>query len=224
MSDEEPVGFLTVCGFGGFEMKTDIVAKQIARQVECAHAAGIYDQMVLGFGSVLAVCREHGVNVRDDDDDIIFFADRITKEQEQEYVRLLAEPTKAFPVKGLCSYRFDQARRPDTERLFWVSIKGHAQDAGGRKCCHWFMWSHAGYLWHAKNTKALVKGIPAQLLEPGPEVTYMGTTIRVPKLAGACCDWWYPGNWMIPASGSSAPAVLMHCEKWGDPSTWTISR
>jgi hypothetical protein len=199
------------------------IGKQLQRQVECAKQAGIYDAMCLAFGSVLAVCRHRGPNMDDDDDDVMIFADMVTAEQEREYVRLLEVPTADFPDKGIGRCRFMQETRPDNGRYFWASIKGDASDVG-RKCCHWFVWRQGGYLWHCKSKGAMVKGIPENLCMPGVETEYFGAKIRLPSDPGACLDWWYPGNWLVPRNGvNSAPTVTMKIGDWTNKATWKIS-
>jgi hypothetical protein len=205
-------------------MNLDRIALQFQRQMECAKQAGIWDNLCLGFGSVLAYIREGGPNVHDDDDDMIIFAENITEEQEQEYARLCGEATAEFPGNGIFEKRRLMEYRPDNGRLFWLSLKGD-RDGVGRKCCHWFMWEHGGYIWHAKHKTAKVKGIPANMLQPGgPVVTYMGAEVHLPSMAGACLDWWYPGNWMVPAPsyGSSSPKALMKVGDWKNHKTWRI--
>ena len=72
-------------------MKWPRIAQQFARQIECAHRAGIFHAVCLGFGSVLAYCRDSGPNVNDDDDDLVIFSELITVEQEQAYLRMVQE-------------------------------------------------------------------------------------------------------------------------------------
>lgn len=205
------------------------IAMQFARQMECAREIGIFDAVCLGFGSTLAAIRHGGrPNESDDDDDLVFFSELITPEQEQEYLRLVQQPCDAFPAsthhKGLFEKRGLIEYRPDNHRLFWLSLKADS-DGQGRKCCHWFTWEQGGYTWHCKHKKAKVKGVPAQLLRPGgPIVTYMGTRVRLPIMPAACLDWWYPGGWAVPhpGYGSSSPRALMKVPNWQDPKTWRI--
>jgi len=197
------------------ENKLQNTAKQLQRQVDCAKAAGIYDSMFIAFGSLLGFVRHNGSMIPGDDDlDVGFISEMITKEQEDEYVRLIGQPTETFPEHGLFEMRREMSRRDDNGRLFWVSCRGLPVD-DCFKCCHWFFWTDMGYTWHCKGRGALVKGLPAGYLDVGPEVEFMGVKVHIPRLTGATLDFWYT-DWYTPrAGGCSAKKVLMNVSDWG---------
>ena len=187
--------------------------KQFARQVECAREAGIYNAMFLAFGSLLGHVRSGGIVSGDDDMDVGFISEMITREQELEYIRLIGLPTEEFPGHGLYEYRRESAMRYDSNRPFWLSIRGRPHGECFR-CCHWFFWDRSGYTWHCKGAGTLVKGLRSGILTPGEEVEFLGTMIRIPKFTGAALDAWYP-DWVTPRSGgNSSKKILMNVTSW----------
>jgi hypothetical protein len=104
-------------GGNAVNAKLKNTALQLARQMECARAAGIYEHTFLSFGGLLGFVREQGFIEGDNDLDVGVFADNITAEQEREFVRLLGMPTTDFPTsKGLFEYRERSTRREDNGR------------------------------------------------------------------------------------------------------------
>ena len=197
------------------EKKLQNTAAQLQRQVDCAKAAGIYDAMFIAFGSLLGYLRHNGSMIPGDDDlDVGFISEMITKEQENEYIKLISEPTDIFPEHGLFEFRRELARRDDNGRLFWLSCRGMPVD-DCFKCCHWFFWDQQGYTWHCKGRNALVKGLPAGYLVTGPEVEFLGVTIRIPKFIGSTLDFWYTDWFTQRMGGNSARKVLMEVSDWG---------
>ena len=195
------------------DIKIHNTSEQLARQVECAKMAGIYDQLFLAFGSLLGYVRNGTIIAHDDDMDLGIMADDITFEQQQEYLNLMGAPTKAFPNHGLFEFRREMTRRQDKQGYFWASIRGRPV---GQiyKCCHWFFWTQQGYTWHSKGPGSFMKGAPAQFFGKGPEVEFLGVKIRVPKMSGALLDFWYT-DWLIPrVGGNSAKKVLMTSVDW----------
>lgn len=188
-------------------------ALQLARQVECAQLAGMYDSMFLAFGALLGYARNGGMIPGDDDLDVGFISEKITAAQEKEYIRLAGEPTEHFPEHGLFEYRRELSFREDNKRPFWISIRGRPAEACF-KCCHWFFWTQYGYTWHCKGRGTLVKGAPAEYLEIGPEIEFLGVKIHIPKMTGAILDLWYTDWWTTRLGGNSARKVLMEVSDW----------
>ena len=196
------------------EAKLQNTADQLARQVECAKQAGIYDSMFLAFGTLLGQVRHNGSMIPGDDDlDLGFISEEITPEQETEYIRLIGSPTKAFPNHGLFEYRREITRRRDRGGHFWLSCRGRPVETCF-KCCHWFFWTRYGYTWHSKGPGSFVKGAPAQFFGKGPEVEFLGVTVRVPKMTGALLDFWYTDWFTQRMGGNSARKVLMENVDW----------
>jgi hypothetical protein len=194
--------------------KASKTAEQFAIQMDCFARAGMSGAVMLNFGSLLGHCREGGIIGYDSDMDLGIISSMVTIEQETEYVRLVR-------AAGLTEYRDMSAKRPDTQRLFWMSIR--KDPAGiGYKCCHWFWIEHAGILWHHKGPGSLIKGIPASMLQVGPEVEFLGVKVRIPRNAGACLDFWYP-DWATPRTGGNSETRFhMKVQDWKDEKTWKI--
>ena len=187
---------------------------QLARQVECAKQAGIYDAMFLAFGSLLGLVRHNGSMIPGDDDmDVSIISEMITPEQQKEYIKLIQQPTAEFPEHGLFEYRGLVNRRQDNDGHFWISIRGKPAEECF-KCCHWFFWAQHGYSWHCKGPGSLVKGAPEQFISIGPEAEFLGVKIHIPKMTGAILDFWYT-DWGTPrAGGNSAKKVLFTEVDW----------
>ena len=197
------------------EKKLINTAKQLARQVECAKQAGMYETMFICFGSLLGDVRHnHSIIPGDNDMDVGFISEKTTREQQMEYLRLIQQPCKDFPTpKGLFAYRGEASFREDTRKLYWASIRGKPAEEC-YKCCHWFFWTQYGYTWHSKGRGSLVKGAPSGIVGVGPEIEFLGVKIHTMSKVGSILDFWYV-DWNIPRSGgNSSKKVLMSVKKW----------
>ena len=193
-------------------MKIKNTTLQLARQVECAKQVGIYDQMFLSFGALLGYIRHDGMIPGDDDWDVGILGDNVSIEQQEEYIKLLEEPTDDFPEKGLFTYRKRLSRRLDN-KYFWLSVRGKSVD-DCFKCCNWFFWEKHGYMWHSKGKGSLVKGAPKDYFEIGEEIDFLGVKIRVPKMTGALLDLWYPEWATQRMGGNSSKKILLKNVNW----------
>lgn len=196
---------------------------QFGRQVECARKAGIWDKMFLAFGSLLGAAREGTLIGHDDDMDVGFLGDEISAQQQEEYRRLLGLETPDIPWPHGCrEYRDLHSYVPDSSgKYLWMSIQAFPPGQGW-KCCNWFFFTHAGIAWHAKDKNAKIKGCPADFLEMGPEIEFLGQRIRVPRRSGAWLDWCYP-DWSTPRrGGNSDTSLLLSVLDWKNRSTWRI--
>lgn len=72
--------------------------EDLAYCYECARIAGIDKHLWVGFGLVLGVVREQDFIPHDDDIDMCLKRDRVTAEQEEHYVNLLARDDR-FPFQ-----------------------------------------------------------------------------------------------------------------------------
>ena len=183
--------------------------------MECAKKADIWNATMLSFGGLLGYCREnHSIIGHDNDLDLIIRSDLITIEQEDAFFKYCEE-------KGLFRYRKKVQINPITGRFFWFSLRAFPNHTSW-KCCHWFNFLYKGYSFHCKGTNALVKGIPANYLEIGPAVEYLGSEIHIPKYPGACLDFWYP-DWATSRSGgNSSKKILLNIPDWQDEETWKL--
>ena len=189
-------------------------AKQLARQVECAKSAGMYESMFLAFGALLGYVRERGVIDGDHDLDVGFTSETINGEQEADYIKMIRTPCEDFPEpKGLFEYRRAISYREDNGRPFWLSVRGKPSEECF-KCCHWFFWKDKGYAWHSKGRGSLVKGVPESYLEVGPEIEFLGVKIHIPKRVGSVLDFWYTDWWTKRLGGNSAKKVTMNGMDW----------
>lgn len=202
---------------------------------ECADRAGIKEHLFVCFGLLLGVVRNRDFIPGDDDIDMGCLSDRITKEQEDEYY-------KQLKAAGMFFARERIEKRDDTDRYTWFSLRKRNNHA---KFCHWFWIKHAGYYWHTKAGRwtgqagkrrfgenddlefgngevAVMKGIPARIIEETMEIDFNGVGIRIPKAYGACLDFWYPG-WLVPSRTKSSRQVLCQIRNWSDSAHWKVS-
>ncbi len=210
----------------------------------CAIEAGIYHAWFLAFGTLLGACRPSkrphgetpiyvpGIILDDDDIDIGILSDRITAEQEEDYVRRVRE-RRLFTVRE----RFE--RRNDSGRLLWFTLR-REKPPRGTKCCHWFWFNHGGFRWHSKgrswinnpklpsakyphgtDDSALCLGVPSGYLDRLYEIEFEGDRYNVPVQAGACLDLWYP-NWITPQDVSSKQEYVLKVGRWDDAASWRI--
>jgi hypothetical protein len=188
-------------------------AEQFAIQMAAFKRVGMFDAVILSFGSLLGHCRGGGIIPDDDDMDLIVITKYTTKKQELAYFDA---------VYGLLHrYRWDKAIRPDNGRPLWLSVR-MAPVEQCMKCCHWFTFEYKGYNWHHKGPGSLIKGCPAEYLEPGEVVNFLGTEVRVPKQPGNALSFWY-GDWATPRyGGSSSKKILMTVQDWSKENTWSI--
>jgi hypothetical protein len=211
--------------------KVERLKEQFALQMQCAKNAGIYDVCFLAFGSLLGYVRERGFIGHDNDMDVAFLGDEITKGQMYNYISELNKPTKiekdliekyGRPVhpRGLYAYRKNHTRNHETGKFFWTTLRMHPR-TDGYKCCNWFMFEHKGYMYHHKGGEAKVKGLPARYIkEIGHEVEYLGTKVHIPRYAGACLDFWYP-DWDTPRSDvSKSEGRELKVKDWAKPNEW----
>jgi len=213
----------------------------LKRFYEIAGQAGIADRIWVGFGGLLGIVRDGDWIPHDNDMDMCFHSTD-DGAAEKRYYELMKQPGSFDGKRSMFEYR---ERGPevttDTGRPVWFSCgpmsphKGH-----GVKCCHWFGWKHNGMWWHSKGARWITSHKfsrygsevkKAQAVALGLNYAYCselmpynhhGVQVLVPKNAGACCDFWYPG-WVAPRSGGqSAQTNIMLIGKWSDRSTWRM--
>ena len=216
---------------------------------ECAEAAGIRKALFVSYGLLLGIVREKDYIPWDNDIDMCVRRDWITAEQELKYYKLLEEAglfgarrkwstVKAkdgFPSTMILS---NNDKSGDPVRLTWFSLRPKPHQP---KFCHWFMFPWNGYMWHTKAGKwvqerkfthkkwdykesdeAIMKGCPVEYLDELMDFEFYGLDIRIPKRAGSCLDFMYPG-WLIPRRrGASSKKIVCVVGKWDDKSTWRI--
>jgi hypothetical protein len=212
--------------------------EQFALQVESMKLAGIYDFAMLNFGGLLGYARNRdGINYKDDDLDLGILP--VPLENQNLYIWYLHgfrhKPSAAELLdldrlsidnpKCCFTYRREIRRNPITREMFWCSLRKFPAGESW-KCCHWFWFSHGGFLWHHKGMndgmQSLIKAIPENILEVGKEINYMGTTIHTPKKIGECLDYWYP-DWATSRGGNSQTSALMDVADWADKKSWKIN-
>ena len=218
-------------------MNIPAAESQLCKILDCAQAAAVHEEMFLGFGTMLGIVREGGLISTDNDTDVCIFGDKISSLQEGAFYSCLAKA-------GLFSSRHAQARREDTGRLLWISLKAEKK---GTKSCIWFWYPWQKYYWHSKgrdwvrdakfpvskfqyspDSEALMKGIPAKFVEKTICVEeilgfkYLGRDFRISRDYGSCLDIYYPG-WLQERPGeTSERRIVAEVPKWADQSTWRV--
>lgn len=197
-----------------------------------AKDVGIDKHLFVSFGLLLGICREHDFIGHDNDIDMCILADQITKDQEDAYYAKLT-------AAGMFQAREEVARRKDTGRITWFSLRKRANRS---KFCHWFCYRWNGYLWHTKSGRwvrqtkfghsgihfdptdeAIMQGTPVDYVEPLRQVQFKELRLWVPAMPGSVLDWCYPGWYMPKTSGSSGHRVMCRVPKWSNPTGWTIT-
>jgi len=140
---------------------------------ESAKAAGIQDELFVGFGLLLGIVREGDFIGHDDDVDMCVLANKVTAEQEIYYFAELAKRGMFFARERWSLRRARdgvdcdfaaiarQARRQEwkgeippvgghKQRIAWFSLRRRVEN---NKFCHWFMFPWGGYYWHTKAGK-----------------------------------------------------------------------
>jgi hypothetical protein len=221
-------------------------AELLSTILDVGKSVNIEHAMWLGFGCCLGYVMCGGFIPKDHDIDMCINGDLITRDQEEAFIAEIQKPRTIAGKHyehGLCEKRFQPpSRRTDNGRVLWTSI-GHRsiQFDNGVKACHWFWFKHEGWAWHSKGARwvnakkfnqsdfqysqsdeALCLGIPQNLIEKFVYVDFEGVRIKIPYLAGSCCDWWYPG-WDAIGEGSSAKQIVLAVGKWADKRTWRIA-
>lgn len=214
-----------------FERKT-LAIQDMKVMHQAAKEVGIADYLFVSFGLLLGICREHDFIGHDNDIDMCVLADKITKDQEDQYYAKLT-------AAGMFQAREEVTRRKDTGRITWFSLRKRANRS---KFCHWFCFEWNGYLWHTKagrwvkqtkfqrdhlkfedTDEAILQGTPADYVYPLQEAKFKDMTVRIPALPGAVLDWCYPGWWLPKSGGSSSHRVLCRVPRWNDTTRWSIN-
>lgn len=211
----------------------------LGEMVKSGENAGIKDAMFLGFGALLGYIMVGDIPGNDDDTDICILSDRITTDSAIRYVEDMNKPKTINGIKyphglGECNWRMCDPR-DDTGMPLWVSVGHKKQQANGVKSCNWFMFEHSGFMWHSKGSKWVGKvgdrssskskaaclGQPVDTLKDLIEIDFHGVKINMPKKAGTCVDWWYPG-WVLDGEGSSAHNRVLIVPDWNNKKSWKI--
>lgn len=195
-------------------MDIEATAKQFQVQMDCARDAGVYDAMFLAFGSLLGHCRDNGFIEGDDDMDMGIVSEMISVDQAQAYISNMKSA-------GLGKYRWETTANQITGMPFWCSIRGGPPEEV-YKCCNWFFFEHKGFSWHHKGPGSLIKGCPANLVEIGPEVEFLGVTVHVPRWTGALLEFWYTDWCTKRLGGCSEKKVVMKVKDWSDKRGWKV--
>jgi hypothetical protein len=220
----------------------------LSKLLECGEKAGIRDSMWPGFGFTLGVVMVGDYIPHDRDIDMCLMSDEFSKEKEDAYLEELHKPHNFFDTKNpgreIERHFFEKrerapVRRTDTERAVWCSLGPKSiTHEDGIKSCQWFWFDYQGFSWHTKgglwldpqkfnqatfqwsnNDDACCKGIPSELVKSFETISFHGIDLRIPTLAGSCCDWWYPG-WHLNKGGASRKLTVLIVGNWKKKNTW----
>ena len=216
----------------------------LATLKQCAVDSGIYPYWFLSFGTQLGCVRGaprqgdpfdwyREPMSHDNDMDIGILADKITPEQEADYINRIKSA-------GLFAHREKKQVRTDNNRPVWFSLRGKDNNVGGTKVCHWLWQPHQNWYWHTKGKdwvkdlkfkqiflnykdtdEAVMLGIDKELISNFVEVEFAGGVYNIPCKFGSCLDWWYP-VWHQLKGGSSAKRLHCIVDKWETPDSWRI--
>ena len=223
-------------------------ARLLEAMFRLGRQAGLEENMFLAFGALLGIVRGGDFIPHDTDLDLNIFMTKDGK-AEKRYYKLLEKPGSFAPDKKDPDHwrtMFEKRKRGPEVRKdngvpVWLSLGPLGpKSENGVKSCNWFWFEFNGYSWHSKGRKwvrpkkfdgtqfaytskdqAIAKGIPSPFVADRIPFMFHGVQVRIPRLAGTCLDWWYPG-WMRPAKGSSAKKQILVIGKWGDQRTWRM--
>lgn len=211
--------------------------------LDCGERAGIRDTMWLGFGGLLGYVVCGDFLPHDNDIDMCIDTEKATPKNIAKYLVEIRKPfnigCQKFP-HGLGEKMFRTANhRDDNGNPLWISI-GHRSVANdnGVKSCNWFMFEYSNHYWHSKGDrwiqggnfgnvqiskldKAICLGQPSGTLDQFTEVDFHGVAVSIPKNAGTCLDWWYPG-WFPGGKGSSEKRRILCVGDWNNKSKWRL--
>lgn len=211
--------------------KKRYATEDLATCYECAEKAGMKDALFVSFGLLLGIVREGDFIGHDNDVDLCVKADKIAKQQEDDYVRLLHEA-------GMFFARDKKSHRQDTGRTTWFSLR---KRSGRAKFCHWLGFEWSDYWWWSKAGKwisarkfdeerwdyafdddAIMLGIPAEYTRELMWIKFRGVDVQIPTAYGGALDYMYPG-WPVPKKGgSSRKQTVCIVPNWDDSRTWRI--
>ena len=206
-----------------------------------ARRTGCYEASFLGFGGLLGVVMCGAWIPADDDMDFCFLSDRISAREERALVEEFRRVGSFADGVSFYDYRERQLQSTSTGRALWTSLGPQSIRRNGVKSCVWWWQRYKNRYWHSKGRKwigqqrkfnrqayhissddeAVCLGIPAHLLSDLIEIDYAGGRVQVPKMAGNCCDYWYPG-WRLGVGGSSRRVEVLVVGSWKDEKTWRV--
>jgi hypothetical protein len=237
-------------GYFSFERKL-WATEDIAFCYECAKKVGIDEHLFVNFGLLLGIVREKDFIAHDNDIDMSIHADRITKEQQLEYINYLGgnvdenghlkrplKTLKELAGQGMFFGRDRGSKRKDTGMYTWFSLR---KRPGRSKFCHWCGFEWQGFWWWSKagkwvtprkfdyerwgydnNTQGIMLGMPAEYVRELIWIKFRGIKVQIPKHFGSALDWMYPG-WVVPKKGgSSKKQIVCIVPRWDDPRTWKV--
>lgn len=204
--------------------------EDIATCYECAEAAGMKKELFINFGLLLGIIREKDFIGGDDDVDMCVHSDNVTIEQQKEYMN-------ALDKKGMFFARKRKARRKDTGKILWFTLRRKEERA---KFCHWWGFKWHGFWWWSKGSRwvkpnkfnllkwgcepsdeAIALGMPVANMKKLMWIKFKGIDVQIPAKYGAVLDWEYPG-WPIPQGGSSRKQTVCVIPKWDNPRLWRV--